>query len=378
MIKGLKIRLYPTEEQEILIRKHIGSMRFVWNWALSKQITTYEEKGKKLSLTELGKELTQLKQEEVYKWLYEVSNATLKESIRDLDKAYQRFFKGGGFPKFKSRKKCELAFYSRYDKIKFAKDTVNLEKIGKLRYKADYGIDLTKITKFSNPRVKWNGRCWILALGIEVEREETSLNEFSLGIDLGISELAITNVDDLDAKNINKSARVKKLSKKLKRLQRQCSRKYEKNREGVRYQKTMNIAKLEKKIKRLHSRLKNIRLNHLHQTTNKMVKAKPSRVVMESLNVSGMMKNRHLSKAVAEQGFYTFISQMKYKCERHGIEFVQVPMFYPSSKTCSSCGAIKKDLKLSDRTYKCDCGFVCDRDKNASYNLANYGLEKSA
>ena len=375
MMRGLNIRLYPTKEQEELMYKHIGSMRFVWNWALDKQVDFYKKTKKKLSVTELGKELTRIKQLKEYTWLYEVSNATLKESIRDLDKAYQRFFKGSGFPKFKSRKKSEPRFYSRYDKVKFTKDTVNLEKIGKVKYRADYAMDLTQITKFANPRVKFNGRCWVLTLGIETSIKEVKINDFSLGIDLGIKELAITNIDELDTKNINKTQKVKKLIKKLKRLQRQCSRKYENNREGVRYQKTKNIAKLENKIKKLHNKIRNIRLNHIHQATSMMVKTKPSRVVMEDLNVRGMMKNRHLSRAIAEQGFYTFISQMKYKCERYGIEFIQVPRFYPSSKTCSNCGNIKKDLKLSDRTYRCSCGFTCDRDKNASYNLANYDLE---
>lgn len=377
MIRGLNIRLYPTKEQEELMYKHIGSMRFIWNWALDRRIKHYKETDKKLSVTELGRELTKLKQLKEYTWLYEVSNATLQESIRDLEKAYQRFFKGSGFPKFKSRKKSEPRFYSRYDKVKFTKGTVNLEKIGKIKYKADYDIDLTQITKFSNPRVKFNGRCWVLTLGVEHEPNIVKLNDFSLGIDLGIKELAITNVDELDTKNINKTRRVKKLSKKLKKLQRQCSRKYENNRKGGSYQKTKNIAKIEKKIKRLHNKLKNIRLNHIHQATSKMVKTKPSRVVMEDLNVRGMMKNKHLSRAIAEQGFYTFISQMIYKCVKYGIKFIQAPTFYPSSKTCSNCGNIKKDLKLSDRVYKCSCGFTCDRDKNASYNLANYGLEKS-
>lgn len=161
-------------------------------------------------------------------------------------------------------------------------------------------------------------------------------------------------------------------------MQRQCSRKYEKNRKGACYQKTANIAKLENNIKRIHSKLAHIRENHLHQATSKIVKTKPFRVVMEDLKVSNMMKNKHLSKAIAEQGFSTFITQMKNKCTKYGIEFIQVPTFYPSSKTCSSCGRIKKDLKLSDRIYKCECGFVADRDKNASYNLAKYGLEVSA
>lgn len=378
MIKAINIRLYPTEEQITLMYKHIGCMRFVYNWALAKQIECYKLNGKKLSVAQLGKELTILKNTEGYEWLYEVSNATLKESIRDLNKAYKNFFNGSGFPKFKSKRKSEPKFYSRYDKVYFKNGFVNLEKIGKVKYKSDYDIDLTIITKFSNPRVKFNDRVWVLSVCIETQAENTILNHFSLGIDLGIKELAVTNIDSLDTKNINKTNKVKKLSEKLKRLQRQCSRKYIMNEKGGSYQKTKNIAKIELKIKKLHNKLKNIRLNHIQQTTSKMVKTKPSRVIMETLNVKGMMKNKHLSKAIAEQGFNMFINQMKYKCEKYGIEFIQVPIFYPSSKICSHCGSIKKDLKLSDRVYRCSCGFTCDRDKNASYNLANYGLEISA
>ncbi|WP_291578226.1 RNA-guided endonuclease InsQ/TnpB family protein [Clostridium sp. UBA6640] len=374
MIKALNIRLYPRKDQVQLMYKHIDCMRFVYNWALARQIENYKVKNKKLSVSELGKELTVLKNSEGYEWLYEVSNATLKESIRDLDKAYKNFFNGSGFPKFKSKKKSKPKFYSRYEKVYFKEHFVNLEKIGKVKCRVDYDLDLTTIKKFSNPRIHFNGRVWVLSVGIETPVEKTKLNNFSLGIDLGITQLAVTNIDNLYAKNINKTYTVKNLNKRLKRLERQCSRKYEKNRKGGSYQQTKNIAKLEKKIKKLHSKIKNIRLNHIHQSTSKMVKAKPFRVVMEDLKVSNMMKNRHLSKAIAEQGFDIFINKMKYKCEQYGIEFIQVPTFYPSSKTCSHCGSIKKDLKLSDRVYKCSCGFICDRDKNASYNLANYGL----
>lgn len=374
MFKGLQIRLFPTPEQEQLMWQHIGSMRFVYNWALARRSDEYKASGKNLSVADLGKELTQLKQTDDMSWLYEISNATLKEAIRDLDKAYKGFFKGGGFPRFKSKKRSKPSFYSRYDKLCFKGDTVNLEKIGKVRCRHDYDIDLTQVQKFSNPRVSCNGRCWVLSVGVEVEQVKPELTDVSLGVDLGIKHLAITNIDELDAKNINKTERVRNLEKRLKRYQRQCSRKYENNRIGGSYQKTKNIAKIEKRIKKIHSKLANIRLNHIHQTTSKMVKTKPCRVVMEDLNVSGMMKNRHLSKEIAHQGFAIFIAQMKYKCEALGIEFVQVPRFYPSSKTCSQCGNIKKGLKLSDRTYECECGFTCDRDKNAAYNLAGYGL----
>ena len=215
-----------------------------------------------------------------------------------------------------------------------------------------------------------------LSFGVEVEENQTTLNkDLSVGIDLGVKDLAIINVLDKPIRNINKSKRVKKLKKRLRRLQRQVSRKYEFNKEGKRFVKTNNIIKLEKQIKLLHRKLSNIRNNHIHQTTNKIIKLKPYRVVMEDLNVSGMMKNRHLAKAIQEQCFYEFIRQMKYKCKFNGIEFIQVDRFYPSSKTCSCCGSIKKDLKLKDRNYKCNkCGLEIDRDKNASINLGNYGL----
>lgn len=145
------------------------------------------------------------------------------------------------------------------------------------------------------------------------------------------------------------------------------------NKEEVRFVKTSNTVKIEKQIRHLHRRLKNIRDNHIHQATNAIVKTKPCKIVMEDLNISGMMKNRHLSKVIQKQKWYEFIRQMEYKCEKNGIEFMQVDRFYPSSKTCSSCGVIKKDLKLSDRTYSCKCGFSIDRDLNAALNLANAG-----
>ena len=375
MYKRLNIRLYPTKEQEVLMNKHIGAMRFIWNWGLSIENRTKKEKGFRNGYAYLSKQLTILKNTNGYNWLYEVSNATLKESLRDLNKAFKEYKKGNrSHPKFKSKKKDRLSFYSRYEKIKFTDNTVNLEKIGKVKYKSSYGIDLSKVSKFSNPRVIYNGRCWVLTVGMEVESEAVELNKFlSIGVDLGVKKLAVTNIG-LEFDNINKSKKVKDIKSKLKRLQRQCSRKYEMNREGVRYQKTSNIRKLELKIKKLHSKLSNIRLNYIHQTTNSIVKTKPYRVVMEDLNIRGMLKNKHLSKSIREQCLYTFVNQMEYKCEKYGVEFIQVPRFYPSSKLCSNCGELKKGLKLSDRQYECSCGLSIDRDRNASINLSQYGL----
>lgn len=370
-MKSLKIRLYPTKEQEILFKKHIGAERYIYNWGLDLNNELYKAEKKKYSTNDLGKMLTRYKKECL--WLNEVSNATLKESIRNLDKAYTNFYKKHAeLPKFKSKKHCKLSFYSRYDKIYFKDNVVNLEKIGKVKYKSSYDIDLTKIFKFSNPHVSYNGRCWVLTLGIETKIEEIKLTNEVIGIDLGIKDLAICS-NNMVFRNINKTRIIKSLEKRLHRLQCKVSKKYDMNKEGRSYIKTSNIIKLEERIKKLHRKLNNIRQDYIHKSTTSIVKAKPCRVVMEDLNVKGMMKNKHLSKAIQQQKFYEFIRQMKYKCEWNGIEFVQANRFYPSSKKCSCCGNIKKDLKLSNRTYICEeCGLVIDRDLNASINLSNY------
>lgn len=372
-MKSLKIRLYPTKEQETLFYKHIGCQRYVYNWGLVLNNELYKKEGKKYSTTELGKMLTQYKKE--MEWLNEVSNATLKESIRNLDKAYTNFYKKRAkLPRFKSKKKSKLSFYSRYDKIKFyPNNIVNLEKIGKVKYKSNYDIDLIEITKFSNPHVSYNGRCWVLTFGIELDNQLKKLTDEVVGVDLGIKELAICS-NEMIFRNINKDLYVKKLEKKLKRLQRKVSKKYELNKEGRSYRKTNNIIKLENQIRKIYRRLHNIRINYLHQVTSTIVKTKPCMIVMEDLSITQMMKNKSIAKQVQKIGLFEFIRQMKYKCEWNGIRFEQVDRYFPSSKMCSNCFNIKKDLKLSDRVYKCKkCGLTIDRDYNASVNLMNYG-----
>lgn len=371
MKRTIKIRLLPAEEQEILMFKSIGCSRFAYNWALNRCKELYD-KGMKYSISDIRKQFTQLKKESDYKWLNEVSNTTMVESIRNLDKALQGFFKKvNNYPKFKTKRKSRQSFYVRYDSLYFTGEVCNIEKVGKVKFKTNYSIPNSK---YSNPYCIYDGKYWYLTFGIEVEEKQTTLNyDLSIGIDLGIKNLAFLSNLEKPIININKTSRVKTLKKRLKRLQRQVAKKYIVNKEGNKFIKTKNIIKLEKKINLIYRSLKNIRENHIHQTTSKIINLKPYRVVMEDLNVSGMMKNIYLSRAISEQCFYEFIKQMKYKCEINGIEFLQVDRFYPSSKICSCCGSIKKDLKLKDRIYKCDyCGLEIDRDKNASINLANY------
>lgn len=365
--------MIPTKEQELLMLKAIGCSRFVYNWALNRCNELYKQ-DVKYNMSDIRKEFTQLKKQEDFRWLNNVSNTTMVESMRNLDKAFKSFFKKiGSYPKFKSKRKSRQSFYVRYDNLYFKENVCNIEKIGKVKFKTNYNIPKCKYT---NPYCSFDGKYWYLSFGIEVEENQTTLNkDLSIGIDLGITDLATINCLDKPIKNINKTKRVKRLKKRLKRLQRQVSRKYEANKEGIIFIKTNNIIKLEKQIRLLNRKLANIRNNHIHQATSKIIKLNPYRIVMENLNVSGMMKNKHLSNAIAEQGLYEFIRQMKYKSEFNRIEFIQVDRFYPSSKTCSCCGSIKNDLRLKDRVYKCSkCGLEIDRDKNASINLGNYGL----
>ena len=375
MIKSIKIRLSPTKEQEELMFQSVGIARFAYNWGLSKWEEMYKE-GIKPSKAKIRKEFNNsIRKNDDFKWLYNVSGQITAQAFADLEDAYKNFFDGlAQRPKFKNKKKSKKSFYVRYDAIKFSNNRVNIEKIGKVKYSSNYKIP--KLDKYTNPRCHFDGKYWYLTFGFEHGESQASLNEdLSIGIDLGISHLAIVNHLDNPIKNINKSKEVRRLKKKLKRLQRQVSRKYEMNKKGSKFVKTNNIIKLEKQIKLVHRRLNNIRNNHIHQATSKIIKLNPYRVVMEDLNVSGMMKNKHLAKKIAEQKFYEFKRQMKYKCEFNKIEFFEADRWYPSSKACSCCKNIKKDLKLSDRTYICnECGLVIDRDKNASINLGNYKL----
>ncbi|MBM7614489.1 RNA-guided endonuclease InsQ/TnpB family protein [Alkaliphilus hydrothermalis] len=384
MIRAIKVRLYPTKEQEILMFKSAGVARFSYNWGLAYLNNYYEENKKSLGIGYLRKIFTQLRNTDEFSWLREVSSEIPQQTLKDLGEAFDNFFqKKGDYPRFKKKGKCETSFFHLNNKLVVKDNKVKLEKIGYVKIKdegrlpvGNYKKDKIKVT---NPRIKHNGRYWYLSLGLEIENNEPiELTGESIGVDLGIKELAVVSNIDTPFKNINKTKKVKKLNKRLKKFQRKVSRKYDNLKEGKSFKKgeklkkTQNIIKLEKEMMLLHKKISDIRLNHIHQTTNTIVKTKPSRVVMETLNIKGMMKNKHLSKAIGEQAFNKFINTLKYKCEFNGIELVEADRFYPSSKMCSSCGSIKKDLKLKDRVYKCECGLVIDRDKNASINLANY------
>ena len=382
MIKSIKVRLNLNNKQRTKLFQYAGCARFAYNWAIAREQENYKQGNKFLSDSELRKEFTQLKKLQEYQWLNEVSNNVTKQAIKDACNTYKRFFKGQcKYPKFKSKKHSTPSFYQDNIKIQFTDTHVKVEKFSMSKKQNKQKLNWIKLCekgriptdcKYVNPRFTYDGLYWYVSVGIEVEDATTIPSNEGIGIDLGIKDLAVCS-DKNTYKNINKTQRVKKLEKRKRRLQRCISRRYEKNKKGVSYCKTSNIIKREKELLKVAKRLTNIRQNHIHQATSEIVKRKPSFICMEDLNVSGMMKNKYLSKAVWQQGLYEFRRQLKYKSELNNIPVIIADRLFPSSKLCSCCGNIKKDLKLSDRIYKCQCGNIIDRDFQASLNLKIYG-----
>ncbi|WP_278468235.1 RNA-guided endonuclease InsQ/TnpB family protein [Veillonella parvula] len=377
--------LIPNNKQKTKLFQYAGASRFAYNWTLARQQENYKNGGKFISDNELRKEFTQLKKTKEFAWLNSISNNVTKQAIKDACDSYKRFFKGQSkFPRFKSKKKNRPSFYQDNIKIKFSETHVKLEGFANSKKKNKQKINWIRLAeknriptncKYSNPRITFDGLNWFISVGIECDNNLEALTNDGIGIDLGIKDLAICS-DGKVYKNINKTNKIRKIKKKRRRLQRQISRKYELNKEGRSYKKTSNIKKLEKQLLKVNHRLTNIRNNYLHQTTTKIVGRKPMFIVLENLNVVGMMKNRHLSKAIQEQCFYEFYRQIQYKCLWNNIKFIEADKWFPSSKTCSECGSIKKQLKLSEREYVCEeCGCVIDRDLNASINLMKYGMQ---
>ena len=382
MIKSIKVRLNPNNKQLTKLLQYAGCARFAYNWAISREQDNYKQGSKFLSDSELRKEFTQLKKQSEYQWLNEVSNNVTKQAIKDACNTYKKFFKGQcKYPKFKSKKHSTPSFYQDNIKIQFTDTHVKVEGFSMSKKQNKQKLNWIKLCekgriptdcKYMNPRFTYDGLYWYVSVGIEEDDNTTLPSNEGIGIDLGIKDLAICS-DRNTYKNINKTQTVKKLEKRKRRLQRSISRRYEKNKKGVSYCKTSNIIKREKELLKLNHRLTNIRQNYLHQTTSEIVKREPSFICIEDLNVSGMMKNKHLSQAVQQQGFREFRRQIEYKSAWNNIPVIIADRFFPSSKLCSCCGKIKKDLKLSDRIYKCECGNIIDRDYQAALNLKMYG-----
>ena len=375
LLKSFKTEINPTEEQKARIRRTIGICRYVYNFYLghNKALHDNGEKfmtGKSFSLW-LNNEYIPDNPDKT--WIREVYSKAVKKSIEDGCTAFTRFFKHqSDFPKFKKKGKSDVKMYFVRNNPKDCqceRHRLKIPTLGWVRIKEKGYIPTTKdgyMIRSGTVSVK-AGRFYVSVL---VEIPDVNIDNNSnegIGIDLGLKDLAIVS-NGKTYRNINKSAGLKKLEKQLIREQRSLSRKYENLKKGESTQRA-NIQKQKLKVQKLHHKMDNIRTDYINKTIAEIVKTKPSYITIEDLNVKGMMKNRCLSKAVASQKFYEFRTRLKAKCDENGIELRVADRFYPSSKTCHHCGSVRKNLKLSDRIYRCECGYVADRDLNAALNL---------
>ena len=363
-----------------------GAARFAYNWALDREREAYESGNSFINDNELRKLFTKHKAEN--DWLYSISSHVTAQAIKDACLAYKHFFKKqANFPKLKSRKRNKPSFYQDGYEIRVSETHIKIGKLAGSRRPNKLKLNWIKLSEvnriplvgnYLNPRVTYDGLHWYISVGVEHPDDSVRVpTNPGIGIDLGIKDFAVCS-DGHTYGNINRTDKVKRLEKQKRRKQREISRKYLMNKQGDKFVKTKNIEKAELKLLKKTHKITNIRNNYIHKVTTDIVKREPSFIVIEDLNVKGMLKNKHLSKSVQQQSLYTFRQILTYKAEQAGIKIIVADRFYPSSKTCSHCGAIKSDLKLSDRVFTCNqCGLEIDRDLNASLNLCHYSTVSS-
>ena len=375
LLKSFKTEINPTEEQKVRIRKTIGTCRFIYNFYLAHNKELHENGEKFMSSSQfrVGLNNEYLPNHPECSWIKEAYSKSVTQAVNDGQTAFTRFFNHkSAFPNFKKKGRSDVKIYfvrNNPKDCRCERHRIKIPSLGWVRIKEKGYIPTTKdgyVIKSGHVSIKAD-RYYVSVL-IEISDKTTANNSNEgIGIDLGLKDFAVVS-NSKTYKNINKSAKLKKLEKKLAREQRSLSRKYENLKKGESTQKR-NIQKQKLKIQKLHHRIDNIRTDYINKIIAEIVKTKPSHIMIEDLNVSGMMKNKHLSKAVASQKFYEFKTKLQAKCKENGIELRIVDRWFPSSRTCHCCKRIKKDLKLSDRVFKCDCGYIEDRDFNAALNL---------
>jgi putative transposase len=390
--KTLTLRLLLTPEQANLAKQHADAKRACYNWALKLSMSEYEETGERPSYTEISRRLTVLKNTEDAPWWTKVARVVLTQAIIDLDRAYQRFFRVQkkdikftekakkraarqnrqltfydmkGHPKFKKRCNDRLSFYaSQTQYLGINNNTVRILRVGRIPFRTSQPIP--ENAKFSNPRVVFVNGKWLLRLGVTFQQQETELNDYVMGIDVGITNLAVVNYGETTVvyEHVNQERRVRRIERKIRYLHRELSRR---ERGSKRYEKT------KMKLNKKHFHLSQIRQDRIHKVTREIVNLKPRKIVIETLNIKGMMKNKSCARSIQNAKMHEIHRQLEYKAKWLGIEIERVPMFYPSSKTCSSCGAHKRHLKRSERIYCCEhCGIAICRDANTARNLSQY------
>ena len=375
LLKSFKTEINPTEEQKVKIRKTIGTCRFIYNFYLAHNKELYESGKKFMSSSQFRVWLNNefLPSHPEYSWIKEAYSKSVTQAVNNGQTAFENFFNHkSAFPKFKKKGRSDVKMYfvrNNPKDCRCERHRIKIPSLGWVRIKEKGYIPTTKdgyVIKSGHVSIKAD-RYYVSVLVEIPDKRIASNSSEGIGIDLGLKDFAIVS-NGKTYKNINKSAKLRKLEKKLIREQRSLSRKYENLKKGGSTQKR-NIQKQRLKIQKLHHRIDNIRTDYINKIIAEIVKTKPSYITIEDLNVSGMMKNKHLSKAVASQKFYEFRTKLEAKCKENGIELRVVDRWFPSSKTCHCCKSIKKDLNLSDRVFRCDCGYIEDRDFNAALNL---------
>ena len=375
MIKGFKTMIYPTKEQADKIIKFCNASRFAYNWAIALEEENYKNGGKFISGYDLAKRFTQFKKQEGNEWLKEISGRALKVAILNAATSYDNFFKGKSkHPKFKSKKRSKMSCATHEGTTIIERKRIRCEKLGWIA-SHKHNIPIGEDVKYYNPKLSFDGDNFWFSVSVEIndyydnDKEKTE----PIGIDLGIKTLAVCSNE-----KSYKKPNIKKHKKKLKRLQRKASRQYQKMSDESKetkvkfseIHKSKNLLKLESNIRKEYRKINNILTANIHTITSELVKLNPSSIVIEDLNVKGMMKNKHLSEKIKEAKFYEFRRQLEYKCKWNNVNLTIADRWYPSSKLCSSCGNRKKKLSLKERIYVCEeCGCVIDRDDNASLNL---------
>ncbi|MES5887461.1 MULTISPECIES: RNA-guided endonuclease InsQ/TnpB family protein [Bacillus cereus group] len=374
MILAKKVRLIPTPEQEQVLKKHAGAARFAYNYCKRMSDRYYKLFGKSVSQLALQKRFTKIKKRKRYEWLKDINAQVPKQASKDFDTARKHSFKkykNGSHTSYKSKKDLIQGFYANYERLVIGKKVVHIQSIGEVKTSQQ----LPRNKKPSNPRVTFDGRHWWMSVGFQEDFESQELTDESIGVDVGLKELFVAS-NGMKERNINKDAKVKKLLKRKKSAQRDMSRRFKK---GVKIQST-GYEKAKAQHLRLSRKITNIRNNHIHQATAKLVKTKPMRIVVEDLPISNLLKNKKLSKAFSFQKLNFFFQCLSYKCEKYGIAYVKADKWFASSKICSCCG-VKYDhsvqpegqWSLKIREWRCaSCNSHHDRDVNAAINLSRW------
>ncbi|EOQ10742.1 MULTISPECIES: RNA-guided endonuclease InsQ/TnpB family protein [unclassified Bacillus (in: firmicutes)] len=374
MILAKKVRLIPTPEQEQVLRNHAGAARFAYNYCKRMSDRYYKLFGKSVSQLALQKRFTKIKKRKKYEWLKDINAQVPKQASKDFDTARKYAFKkykNGSHTSYKSKKDLIQGFYANYERLTIGKKVVHIQSIGEVKTSQQ----LPRNKKPSNPRVTFDGRHWWISVGFQEDFELQELTNESIGVDVGLKELFVAS-NGMKERNINKDAKVKKLLKRKKSAQRDMSRRFKK---GAKIQ-SAGYEKAKAEHLRLSRKITNIRNNHIHQATAKLVKTKPMRIVVEDLSISNLLKNKKLSKAFSFQKLNFFFQCLSYKCEKYGIAYVKADKWFASSKICSCCG-VKYDhsvqpegqWSLKIREWRCaSCNSHHDRDVNASTNLSRW------